>query len=134
MASIGRKRRFLLFGALNVALTNLLLQLLLWCGVATGLATLGSQLLNLGLGYLLYGMHVFRVASLQGRSALAYAALALLLWCLNWGGINGLAVLGWPRNWAALSLVPLLAALSYRLQRQWVFPEPAAAAALPLRP
>ena len=28
--SIGRKRRFLLLGALNVALTNLLLQLLLW--------------------------------------------------------------------------------------------------------
>ena len=91
MASIGRKRRFLLFGALNVALTNLLLQLLLWCGLATGLATLLSQLLNLGLGYLLYGVHVFRVASLQGRSALAYAALALLLWGLNWGGIQGLA-------------------------------------------
>jgi hypothetical protein len=79
-------------------------------------------------------MHVFRVASLQGRSALAYAALALLLWCLNWGGINGLAGLGLPRPWAALALVPLLAALSYRLQRRWVFPEPAAAAPLPLRP
>ena len=41
----GRKRRFLGYGALNVALTNLVLQGLLVV-MATGWATLLSQLLN----------------------------------------------------------------------------------------
>ncbi len=122
IASSGRKRRFLVYGALNVGLTNLLLQLLLWLHLATGLATLLSQLLNVALGYVLYGTRVFQVARLGRRSAAAYGFLALLLWWGNWGGIQGLAALGWSRNWAALALVPLLAALSYLAQKTLVFP------------
>jgi hypothetical protein len=124
MASSGRKRRFVLYGALNVGVTNLLLQGLLWAHLATGLATFLSQLLNVGLGYVLYGTRVFRVASLGRRSALAYGVLAVVLWWCNWGGIQGLAVLGWPRGWAALALVPLLAALSYLAQKTVVFHQP----------
>ena len=110
-----------MYGALNVGVTNLLLQLLLWFHLATGLATLLSQLLNVGLGFVLYGTQVFRVNRLGRRSAAAYGGLALLLWWCNWGGIQGLAALGWPRNWAALVLVPLLAAFSYLAQKTVVF-------------
>lgn len=117
----GRKRRFLLYGTLNVGVTNLLLQLLLWFHLATGLATLLSQLLNVGLGYVLYGTQVFEAPSLGRRSAATYGLLALLLWWCNWGGIQGLAALGLPRHWAALALVPLLAAVSYLAQRALVF-------------
>jgi len=120
----GRKRRFLLYGTLNVGVTNLLLQLLLWFHLATGLATLLSQLLNVGLGYVLYGTQVFEAPSLGRRSAATYGLLALLLWWCNWGGIQGLAAMGWPRNWAALVLVPVLAVISYLAQKTVVFRSP----------
>jgi len=119
----GRKRRFLGYGALNVLITNLLLQLLLLV-LHTGLATLLSQLLNVGLGFVLYGKKVFRVERLQKRAALRYGLLAVLLWWANWAGISGLAGWGLQRNLAALAMIPLLAAVSYSAQKWVVFRAP----------
>jgi hypothetical protein len=116
----GRKRRFLGYGALNVLLTNLVLQGLLLV-LNTGLATLLSQLLNVGLGFVLYGKRVFRVERLQKRAAFLYLLLALLLWWANWAGIAALVSSGLQRNLAALLLVPLLAGLSYSVQKLVVF-------------
>ena len=116
----GRKRRFLGYGALNVLATNLVLQGLLLV-LGTGLATFLSQLLNVGLGFVLYGKRVFRVDRLQKRSALAYALMALGLWWCNWAGISLLAGWGLSRNLAALLLIPVLAALSYTVQKLVVF-------------
>ena len=116
----GRKRRFLGYGALNVLATNLALQGLLLV-MGTGLATFLSQLLNVGLGFVLYGKRVFRVERLQKRSALSYALMALCLWWCNWAGISVLASLGLSRNLAALLLIPVLAALSYTVQKLVVF-------------
>ena len=116
----GRKRRFLGYGALNVLATNLVLQGLLLV-LGTGLATFLSQLLNVGLGFVLYGKRVFRVERLQKRSALAYSLMALGLWWCNWAGISLLAGWGLSRNLAALLLIPVLAALSYTVQKLVVF-------------
>ena len=121
----GRKRRFLLFGVVNVLLTNGALLLLLHL-VTIGLATFLSQLLNVVLGYWLYGTRVFRVKRFAWRSAGAYGGLALTIWLLNWLGIRLLTGAGLARGWAALALVPLLAALSYGVQKTLVFrPDPA---------
>jgi len=116
----GRKRRFLGYGALNVLATNLVLQGLLLV-LGTGLATFLSQLLNVGLGFVLYGKRVFRVDRLQKRAALAYALMALALWWCNWAGISLLAGWGLSRNLAALLLIPVLAALSYTVQKLVIF-------------
>ena len=116
----GRKRRFLGYGALNVLATNVVLQGLLLV-MGTGLATFLSQLLNVGLGFVLYGKRVFRVERLQKRSALSYALMAFLLWWCNWAGISVLAGWGLSRNLAALLLIPVLAALSYTVQKLVVF-------------
>ena len=116
----GRKRRFLGYGALNVLATNVVLQGLLLV-LGTGLATFLSQLLNVGLGFVLYGKRVFRVERLQKRSALSYALMALGLWWCNWAGISLLAGWGLSRNLAALLLIPVLAALSYTVQKLVVF-------------
>ena len=116
----GRKRRFLGYGALNVLATNVVLQGLLLV-MGTGLATFLSQLLNVGLGFVLYGKRVFRVERLQKRSALSYALMALCLWWCNWAGISVLAGWGLSRNLAALLLIPVLAALSYTIQKLVVF-------------
>ena len=116
----GRKRRFLVYGALNVLATNLVLQGLLLV-LGTGLATFLSQLLNVGLGFVLYGKRVFRVERLQKRSASAYAFMALALWWCNWAGIDWLAGFGLIRNLAALFLIPVLAAVSYAVQKIVIF-------------
>ena len=120
LKSSGRKRRFLGYGALNVLATNVALQCLLLV-MGTGLATFLSQLLNVGLGFVLYGKRVFRVERLQKRSALSYALMALFLWWCNWAGIDWLADLGLGRNLAALMLIPVLAALSYAVQKLVIF-------------
>ena len=117
----GQKRRFFAFGLLNIAITNTLLQLLLTINLGTGVATLFSQLLNVGLGYVLYGTQVFRVNRLGQHSAAAYGFLAMLLWWCNWAGIATLAQLGWSRQESALLLIPLLAAFSYVVQKHVVF-------------
>ena len=119
-AVAGRKRRFLLFGCLNVAVTNTALQLLLRV-VPIGLATFLSQLINGALGYVLYGKGVFRVDRLGRRSAAAYALVSALVWGVNWGGIRLLSSEGINRNLAALLLVPILPVISYGLQRRFVF-------------
>jgi putative flippase GtrA len=130
----GRKRRFLGYGALNVLVTNLVLQLLLWLFPAGELwlaaATLLSQSVNVALGFVLYGKKVFRVDRLQKRSAARYLLMALLLWWANWAGISGLAAWGLSRNLAALLLIPVLAAASYTLQKLVVFRQPPTAAML----
>ena len=121
----GRKRRFLLFGVVNVLLTNGALLLLLHL-VSIGLATFLSQVLNVVLGFWLYGKQVFRVERLAIRAAGAYGGLAVAIWLLNWQGIRLLTGAGLARSWAALALVPLLAALSYGVQKTLVFrPDPA---------
>jgi hypothetical protein len=121
ISSGGRKRRFLAYGAVNVLLTNLVLQALLVALHHIGLATFLSQLFNVSLGFVLYGKRVFRVERLQKRAAGKYALFAMVMWCLNWSGISALVVLGMQRNLAALFLIPLLAPISYTIQRLLVF-------------
>ena len=120
LKSSGRKRRFLGYGALNVLATNVALQGLLLV-MGTGLATFLSQLLNVGLGFVLYGKRVFRVERLQKRSAIAYGLMAMGIWWCNWVGIDWLAGSGLTRNLAALMLIPVLAALSYAVQKLVIF-------------
>jgi len=126
----GRKRRFLGYGALNVLVSDLILQQLLLLVTGTGLATLLSQSVNVALGFVLYGKKVFRVDRHQKRSAASYLLLAVLLWWAKWAGISGLAAWGLSRNLAALLLIPVLAAASYTLQKLVVFRQPPTTAML----
>jgi hypothetical protein len=69
---------------------------------------------------------VFRVERFAWRSAGAYGGLAVTIWLLNWQGIRLLTGAGLPRTWAAVAMIPLLAALSYGVQKSLVFrPDPA---------
>ncbi len=120
VATGGLKRRFLFYGAVNVFITNLFLQgLLLLLPIA--LATMLSQMINLGLGYVLYGKAVFRVARFTRRSAGAYAVLASLLWCLNWFGITVLVDQGFGKNFSAILMIPILPVISYSIQKSLIF-------------
>ena len=116
----GQKRRFLGYGLLNALLTNLSLQVLL-VFTGTGIATFCSQIINITLGFVLYGKRVFKVDKLRAATGFKYAAMAILLWCSNWSGINAMTSMGIGKNTSAFLMMPLLAAMSYVIQRSFIF-------------
>ena len=122
MTNTGLKLVFALTGAVNALATNLTLQLLLLLCLPAGVCTLFSQLVNGSLGYFLYSTWVFRFTTLRNRqSALRYGSLQVTLWILNWILIlSGLSI-GLNRNIAAALSITPLAAISYLIQKRWVF-------------
>jgi putative flippase GtrA len=119
----GRKRRFGVAGIINVAITNLILQLLLASNLLSVLlATLISQGVNTTLGYLIYGKLVFKAEGLRHhRPVLKYLSVMTGIWLLNSGLIEAGESAGISRNLSAAALIPALAMLSYAAQKNWVF-------------
>jgi putative flippase GtrA len=119
----GRKRRFGIAGLLNVAITNLVLQCLLASStVSTLLATLIGQVINTALGYAIYGKLVFRAKGLSHhKPALKYLSLMTAIWLLNSMTINVASSIGIARSLTAAAMIPVLAVVSYLVQKSWVF-------------
>ena len=119
----GQKRRFGAAGVINVLLTNIVLQVLLASSLASvTVATLISQLINSCLGYAIYGKVVFQAKRLKHhRRLIRYLLLMIGIWVLNTGGIEAGEALGLNRNLSAAALVPILAVVSFTLQKYWVF-------------
>ena len=120
---VGQKRRFGVAGIVNVLLTNLVLQLLLVSSmVGISLATLISQLINSFLGYAIYGKMVFRAQGLKHhRPLLRYLTLMIAMWLLNTAAIGAGETAGIQKNITAAGMIPILAALSYIIQKNWIF-------------
>jgi len=110
-------------GVANVALTNLLLQLLLLVpALPAWLCTLVTQVINGTIGYLLYGKWVFQANRLRDKKqAVRYGLTQGLLWTLNWGAIATGASTGINRNLTAALAIPALALISYLAQKHWIF-------------
>jgi hypothetical protein len=117
----GTKRRFGAAGLSNVMLTNALLQVLLHSNLSVILATFCAQVFNAAFGYISYGKIAFRSslrsASLMGR----YMLLAILLWMINWAGIQLFVHFGMVKSLGALLMIFPLALLSYIIQSNWIF-------------
>ena len=116
----GKKRLFLVIGILNMFLTNIILQILLFL-VSTLLATIISQIFNFIIGYYFYGKKVFKVNKLDKFFFKKYLLLALTLWMLNYGLIQSFFYFGVNKNITALLLIPFLALFSYYCQNRFVF-------------
>ena len=119
----GQKRRFLVAGITNVATTNTLLQLLLLNPLLNiGMATLLSQLFNGVFGVTIYGKIVFNAKGIRsGFYGLRYFALMGLMWMCNWTGIELLKTASISANASGLVMIAPLAAISYTIQKNWVF-------------
>ena len=116
----GKKRLFLVIGIVNMFLTNIILQILLFL-VSTLLATVISQIFNFIIGYYFYGKKVFKVNKLDKFFFKKYLLLALTLWMLNFGLIQSFFYFGVNKNISALLLIPFLALFSYYCQNKFVF-------------
>lgn len=120
---LGTKRRFGMAGIINVILTNLALQALLFSNVVSvTVATLISQVINTCIGYVIYGKLVFRTQGLRHRKPIfKYLILMTAIWLLNIFGIELGELLGLSKNLAAIAMIPCLAATSYFSQKHWAF-------------
>tara|TARA_A100001388_G_scaffold256486_1_gene221657 strand:- start:476 stop:910 length:435 start_codon:yes stop_codon:yes gene_type:complete len=116
----GEKRLFLTFGILNFLITNLVLQILLFL-IPTLFATALSQIVNILIGYFLYGKKVFKLKELNKFVFRKYLVLALILWMLNFFLIQSFFYLGVNKNIIAICVIPLLVSISYLSQRNFVF-------------
>lgn len=115
-----KKKSFLILGLINFLITNLTLQFLLLI-LPIYVSTIVSQIINLFLGFYLYGSKVFRVKKKTLRIFIKYLFLAFVLWVLNFSSIRILFDLGINKNIAAFLVIPFLVILSYFCQSRYVF-------------
>ena len=111
---------FIYFGSINVVLTNIIIQILLFF-IKPIFATLIGQLFNFIFGFYFYGKNVFKVSFLQKSHFKKYIFLNFFIWNLNWIIISYLNLFGISKNIIALFLVPPLALISYLSQKYIVF-------------
>ena len=116
----GEKRLFLTYGILNFFITNAVLQVSLLL-IPTLFATVLSQIVNILIGYFLYGKKVFKLKDLNRFVFKKYLILASILWILNFVLIQSFFYVGVNKNITAIFIIPLLVVISYLSQRNFVF-------------
>lgn len=115
-----KKKRFIIYGFINIFLTNIILQVLLLI-VPTVYATFVSQIFNFIFGFYFYGKKVFKVRNLNKKHFLKYFCLGIIVWNLNWFIIDYISMFVYTKNIIALFLIPPLAMISYIFQKLFVF-------------
>lgn len=115
-----KKRLFVIYGIINLFITNIILQISLLI-IPTIYATFLSQLFNFSFGFYFYGKKVFRINSFNRFHFIKYMIQNILIWNLNWIFISYLNIFGFSKNIIALIIIPFLAILSYIFQRYFVF-------------
>ena len=121
--SKGRKRLFLFYGFVNFLVTNSVLHLLLLV-IPIFLATIVSQIMNLVIGFYLYGKKVFKMNNLTYKELNRYIFLASFIWILNYISIRFMYENGINKNLAAILTLPFLVLISYFFQKKYIFVKP----------
>ena len=116
----GEKRLFLAYGIFNFLVTNITLQVLLFL-IPTFFATIFSQLVNLIIGYYVYGKKVFKHSKLNNLVFKRYLSLSSILWLLNFLLIQSFFYYGVNKNLAAFFIIPFLVLISFLSQKYFVF-------------
>ena len=115
-----QKKLFIFFGFFNFLITNAVLQIsLLFTPIL--FSTILSQMINLLIGYYLYGKKVFKLNKLNNLVFSKYFLIALILWFLNFTIIRSFFYFGVNKNITALFVIPILVMISYSFQKRFVF-------------
>ena len=117
---MNQKKLFLFFGIFNFLVTNVVLQISLLL-IPIIIATILSQIVNVIIGYYLYGKKVFKLKTLNIKVFKKYLLLSLLLWIMNFGLIQSFFYFGINKNLAAFIVIPLLVSISFFCQKYFVF-------------
>ena len=117
---MNQKKLFLFFGIFNFLVTNVVLQISLLL-IPIIIATILSQIVNVIIGYYLYGKKVFKLKTLNIKVFKKYLLLSLLLWIMNFALIQSFFYFGINKNLAAFIVIPLLVSISFFCQKYFVF-------------
>ena len=114
-------RKFLFLGLINIFFTNLILQIsLLYLPI--WLCTLLSQIINLLIGFYLYGKFVFKKNTKSLKNFFKYLLIAIFSWIINTTLIYILSIMiGYTENFAAIIVIPILVIYSFLAQKYFVF-------------
>lgn len=115
-----KKYLFLIYGLINVFLTNLIIQTLLFI-VHPVFSTFLGQTFNFLFGFFFYGKNVFQVKYFRKSHILKYLSLNIIIWNINWITISSISLLGFSKNIIALIIIVPLALISYTFQKYFVF-------------
>tara|TARA_Y100000589_G_scaffold116348_1_gene110266 strand:- start:2293 stop:2688 length:396 start_codon:yes stop_codon:yes gene_type:complete len=116
----GIKRLFLAYGIVNFLISNIVLQIALLL-IPTLFATFLSQLVNLLVGYNLYGKKVFKLEKLNNLILKKYFFISIISLTLNYIFIESFFYYGINKNLSAILLIPLLVCFSFFSQKFYVF-------------
>ena len=116
----GIKRLFVAYGILNLLISNIVLQIALFL-IPTLFATVLSQLVNLFIGYYLYGKKVFKLNELNNLIFKKYLSISIIAWILNYFVIEFFFNYGINKNLTAILIIPILVYFSFLSQKYYVF-------------
>tara|TARA_Y100001978_G_C23493751_1_gene337599 strand:+ start:183 stop:575 length:393 start_codon:yes stop_codon:yes gene_type:complete len=115
-----KKINFALYAFLVWSITQISLQvLLIFCAIS--LSTLLSQLIYLILGYKFYSQKVFQNKKNSYEKLLKFLVMSIFLWFVNTKGIHLLDMYIHNKNISAVFMIPILAFLSFQIQKYLVF-------------
>ncbi len=119
----GQKRSFLIAGITNVILTNLCLQFLLFNALfEIRICTFISQVFNMVFGYGIYSKFIFKVKKVAKFKFISkYLILMFVMWLTNVKGIYIGSSWNISESISALIMIPVLAVMSYLIQKYWIF-------------
>ena len=118
---INIKFRFLFIGLVNVFLSNILLQIIIFI-FPLWLSTFLSQIFNIILGYFTYSRFVFKVINFKITTFLKYLIFVIMSWNLNAFLIAFFIYsLNFNIRLSAILPIPILAMFSYFLQKKFIF-------------
>lgn len=116
----GRKRLFLIYGALNFLITNFVLHLTLFILPIIFSSAL-SSITNILIGFYLYGKKVFKVEKFSKKLFQYYFFLSFFSWGINFLFIKLMSEFGIQKNLAAIIMIPILTIISYLTLNKFIF-------------
>ncbi len=121
LSNLNIKFRFIIFGLLNILITNIFLQIIILL-LPLWISTFLSQMFNVILGFLIYSNFVFNFRRKPLVNFIKYFLFSILIWNLNAFLILKMNThLNINIRISALLTIPLLALLSFYFQKKIIF-------------
>ncbi len=115
-----KKKRFLLTAFFVWGISQITLQIFILY-FPTILATSFSQIIYIVLGFHLYSSKVFKIKKRNNYHIQRFLMMSLILWFINFYGINFLNILIVNKNICATLMIPILAISSFSMQKYLIF-------------
>ncbi len=109
-------QKFIFFGVINTILSNSLLLLLLSI-LPIGISTFLSQIFHAFLGYISNKYGVFKR---KGNTS-SYFILVILSWLIQWILLKIIMYYGVQKEFAILFIIPIIAIISFTIQKSIIF-------------